>query len=269
MPSGHPLPTDQTRGRKELEEGEETRGEKHTGITIFDKSEPRSVYNLVPTEVQEAIDRVHPNIWDYSFKNLEKHAKVDSTLAQLRVSFWHQYTVAQDLFKPRIPLVTVMNGICTKPTFYSYLRDQYKCAYLFYPTVDYIAAMMEMQDLALREMRKILKMPNAGNKGANMPVIREKIKIFALLENRLRGTVPKRLEAYHSHQHTLESGPTMKDVTSMVGHQEGTKSLKDIEAEIRRIDRTVTTEVAKATLAEEESPGSNEEAPMARSDSHD
>lgn len=239
--NGNPKPTDETRGRTELEPGEQTRGEEHTGITIFDRSEPRSVYNLVPREVKEAMDRVHPDVWGWTFKTLEKRARADATLAQLRVSFWHQYTIAQDHFKPNIPMSTVQQGICSKPTFYSYLKDQYKVAYLFYPTADYVASMMEMQDLALREMRKILKMPNAGQKGANMPVIREKIKIFALLENRLRGSVPRRLE--HQHSHTLESGPTMKDVTATVGHEAGPKSLKEIDAELRRIDKTVEEKI--------------------------
>lgn len=101
-----------------------------------------------------------------------------------------------------------------------------------YPTTDYIAAMSEMQDLAMREMRKILKMANAGNKGANMPVIREKIKIFALLENRLRGTVPVRVQRDNRHVH-------VHTTTENVGHEAAPKSLDEINREIKRIERTV------------------------------
>lgn len=267
MSASNPKPADQTRGRKKLDPGEKTRGEEHTGVTIFDKTEPRSVYNLVSNEVQEAMDRVHPDVWGYSFKLLEKRARATDTLAQLRVNFWHQYNITQDLFKPKILMANVTRGICSKQYLYMLLKDQYAVAYLFYPTTDYIAAMLEMQDLALREMRKILKMPNAGNKGANMAVIKEKIKIFALLENRLRGSVPRRLE--HEHRHSLEAGPTMKDVTSTIGHEKAPQSLKDIEAEIKRIDKTVDSQIKEPPTAVdgESSEASNEEAPMARGDS--
>lgn len=267
MPSNNPKPTDETRGRKSLDPGEKTRGEEHTGITIFDPTEPRSVFNLVPREVREAMKRVHPDVWKFSFPMIEKRAKVDASLAQLRVAFWAEYNHVQDMFKDRIIMSNVTRNICSKPTLYQYLRDQYKCAYLFYPTVDYTSAMMEMQDLALREMRKILKMPNAGNKGANMPVIREKIKIFALLENRLRGTQPRRFE----HHHTLGAAP-MVDVTKTIGHEKAPQSLKDIDAEIKRINDTVNIEVKKSesptTVTSEESTETQiEEAPMARGDS--
>ena len=253
MPSGTPKPTDETRGRTELAPDEKTRGEEHTGITIFDPSEPRSVYNLVPNEVREAMKRVHPDVWHYSFPNLEKRAKVDATLAQLRVAFWHEYNHVQDMFKDRIIMSNVTRNICSKPTLYSYLRDQFKCAYLFYPTVDYNSAMLEMQDLALREMRKILKLPNMGNKGANMPIIREKIKIAALLENRLRGVQPRRV----NHHHTLAaSAPApMKDVTQTVGHEKAPQSLKDIEAEIKRIEKTVDTATSEPPPAVQSGTG--------------
>lgn len=261
MTSGYPKTASETRGRKELAPGEKTSGEEHTGITIFDPAEPRSVYNLVPTEVQKSMKNVHPEVWKYSFPLIEKRAKVDVTLAQLRVAFWQEYNNTQDLFKDRIIMSNVTRNICSKPTLYSYLRDQYKCAYLFYPTVDYISAMSEMQDLALREMRKILKMPNAGNKGANMPVIREKIKIFALLENRLRGALPTRHR--HEHSHTLAPAP-MVDVTATVGHEKAPNSLKEIEKAINDIDVKIKEPAPSGNLeAGSTQTHAEPEAPMA------
>lgn len=238
---GLPKPLGESRGKKTEIDGE-THGERHTGITIFDKSEPRSVYNLVTDELQASIDRVHPTVWEYSFANVEKHARADSTLAQLRVAFWHEYNEVQDKFKKEISITKVCHGICTRHKFYQYLKNQFHVAYLLYPTTDYISAMLEMHDLATREMRKILKMPNAGKKGANMPVIREKIKIFALLENRLRGSVPVRVErdSRHVHVHTT---PEIHQ-----NHQEAPKSLKEIQKEINRIERTVKNQIEKEPL---------------------
>lgn len=244
MAKGIPNPLGESRGH--VTEIDDSHGETHTGITIFDKSEPRSVYNLVTNEMQACIDRVNPNIWGYSFKALEKHARPDATLAQLRVAFWHQYNEAQDKWKGSISLTRVFHGICSKPHFYKYLNDQLSLAYMLYPTTDYIASMKEMHDLSLREMRKILTMPNGGKKGANLPIIREKIKIWALLENRLRGAVPVRVQQDSRHLHVHAGQSQINDQ-----HQAAPKSLKEIEKEINKIGRTtanVTREAAKETI---------------------
>jgi len=246
MPVGIPKNRDETRGSKE--EPDFHQGEKHTGITIFDKSEPRSVYNLVSKEVQASIDKVNPRFWEYSFKALEKNARPDATLSQLRVAFWHQYNETQDKFRPKISLTRVMYGICSKQHFYNILQDQIKVAYLLYPTTDYISGMQEMHDLAMREMRKILVMPNKGAKGANLPIIKEKIKLFALLENRLRGSVPVRVQRDERHVHAhIQVNET---------HQEAPKSLEAIDTEIRRIERTVrTASEKKPEIILEANPG--------------
>lgn len=223
---------------------EESRSERSTGLILFDPAEPRSVYNLVPAKMREALDRVNPNIWQYSLKALTKHAKVDERLAQLRVSFWHEYNRTQDLFKKNISMTQVMHGICSHEYFYqSILKDQMKLAYLMYPTTDYIAAMQEMQDLAMREMRKILLLPNAGKNGTS--IVREKIKIFALLDNRLRGAVPKHIkkESQHLHAH-------MK-----IDQQAAPKSVEDIQREINRIERTVKTAIKAPKEESINSPG--------------
>jgi len=232
--AGIPKPNGEGRGTMVLEE--ETKGERHTGITIFDKSEPRSVYNLVPVIAQEALDRVHPRIWNFSLKNLEKHAKVDDRLAQLRVAFWHEYNNTQDNFKPSISITKVTHGICSREYFYqTVLKDQMKTAYMMFPTTDYIAAMTEMHEFAMREMRKILQIPNSGKKGANLPVIREKIKIFNKLDDRLRGTVPIRKQSQHLHAHVAVPGPV--PAAELVGHEAAPKSLDAINAEINRLER--------------------------------
>ena len=89
--------------------------------------------------------------------------------------------------------------------------------------------MEEMLDLGLREMRKILKMPSNGKKGANLPVIREKIKIVALIQNRMQGSVVQRVQSHNKSEHVHVHTKT----------QEAPKSLDEINKEIRSIERTV------------------------------
>lgn len=249
MPKGDPLPlgTPGAQGSQEEFQGE-THGGKHTGITIFNEEEPRSIYNLVPSEMQRAMKVVNPNVWNWSFKNLEKRAKPDPRLAQLRVAFWQEYNETQDKWRKGISITRVTNGICSRPYFYDeVMKDQYKLAYLLYPTTDYIASMMEMQDLAMREMRKILLLPNGGKKGHNMTVIKEKIKIFALLDNRIRGAVPKKIHRDETHTHA--------HAHINLSHQQAPQSIGDIEKEIKRIERTVVEATKTPREKVPDSPG--------------
>lgn len=238
MPSGLP----QKPGR--LDQSLNSHAENHTGIVIFDKVDPRSVYNLVSADMQEAIERVNPEYYRWSLKAIEKHAGPDSTLAQLRVAFWREYNYTQDNWLRSISLHSVTRGVCSKGYFYDkVLPDPLKLAYVLYPVVDMQVAMEEMMDLGLREMRKILLMPNSGKGGANLPVIKEKIKIVALLQNRLQGAVVQRVEKRTAVVSTHINSKT----------QEAPKSLQEIEREIRQIERTAKEAVKPSGSYGEES----------------
>lgn len=207
-----------------------TLSENTTGITIFSKTDPRSVYNLVPVAMQEAMDQVDPKFYEFKFGSIEKHMKPDIRDYQLRVAFWREYNHTQDNWKRSISLHAVMKGICSADYLWKkVLKDPMKVAFLLYPVVDMQASMEEMMDLSLREMRKILKMPNNGAKGANMPVIREKIKIFALIQNRLQGSVLQRVAIDQRVQANINTSTTT---------QEAPKSLQEINREIKQIERT-------------------------------
>lgn len=230
MPSGYPK---QLPGR--LDQSLESHAENNTDVIIFDTSNPRSVYNLVSPVMQEAISNVHPEYYKWSLKALEKNSKPEERDYQLRVAFWREYNEAQDKWKKALSLNMVIRGVCASDYFYKVvLKDPLKLAFILYPVVDMQAAMEEMLDLGLREMRKILKLPTMGKAGANMPVIREKIKVVALLQNRIQGSVIQRVALDQRVQGEIKN--------------EGPKSLDMIQKEIKQIERLVRKQTSPKSL---------------------
>ena len=206
-----------------------SKSENLTGVTIFDKSEPRSVYNLVSPIMQEAIENVDPTFFDFAFKTIERNLNPEVRDYQLRIAFWREYYESQDNWRRSISLNAITKGVCTQKYLYEdVFKDPLRLAFILYPVTDLAVAMHEMEDLGLREMRKILVMPNTGKKGHNLAVIREKIKIFALIQNRNRGSIMQRVQShtrtenFHIHAKT----------------QEAPKSLAEIQKEIRKIELT-------------------------------
>lgn len=207
--------------------------ENHTGVTIFDKQEPRSIYNLVSEDFQSAIENVHPDLFTWSEKALERHAKLDVRDYQLRIAFWREYGITQDKMKPSISIHAVCHGVCSKRYFYDkVLSDFKKLAWILYPPADYTIAMQELLDLSTREMRKIMTLPIKTQKGGvDHALIREKVKLHLALENRVKGAVVKSVAvaARHQHDHTLIESP------------QAPKSLEQIEKEIKLLENTKPT----------------------------
>lgn len=215
--------------------------ENHTGVTIFDKTEPRSVYNLVSEDMQRAIENVHPDLFTWSEKALERHAKLEVRDYQLRIAFWREYNIAQDKMRPIISIHAVCHGVCSKRYFYDkVLTDFKKLAWVLYPPADYTVAMQELLDLSTREMRKVLAMPIKTKKGGvDHALIREKIKLHLALENRVKGAVVKSVAVAGRVQHEqISSGERTV----------APKSLEQIEKEIRALESAKPLMIdAKAT----------------------
>jgi len=220
--------------------------ENHTGIVIFDKTEPRSIYNLVAAKFQEAIERVNPEYYKWTPKGLEKHADLDERDYRLRISFWQEYYNTQDKFLNKISLPGVARGICTMEYLYSTVFfSPIKLAWILYPPANYTKAMEEMLDLSMRNLRDVLMLdhniplPPSGDTHTktghvrarfDLGLIREKIKIFALLDNRLKGAAIQRVEMSGEHKHAHMNINTTT--------QEAAQSLDEINAEIERIEKT-------------------------------
>ena len=260
-----------------------TRGENDTGIVVFDRDNPRSVYSLVPEVVQGAIERVSPEFFKYTEKALlralERKEMLDERDYRLRVSFWAEYNAVQDGFKSKMNMANVTRGCCTYKYFYEVvLRTPQKLAWILFPVTDYKVALEEMHEYSLREMRKVLTMPlmkkkqvprrGRGSKKdqmyyeeieeVNIPLIREKMKIFALIDNRLKGAVTQsvRIEQKTQNLHHHQFAP-QKDHTKNL---EAPKSLSQIEKEIKELTNGDPIEIPQAieTTSKEEDGSSGD-----------
>lgn len=207
--------------------------ENHSGMCIFDKVDPRSVYNLVPAQVQEAIERVNPEYYKWSEKALEKHADLDVRDYRLRLAFWNEYYETQDKFKKNMAMGKVLIGVCTNAYWYDcVLEDPLKLAWILYPPANYTKAMEEILDLSMRQMRNIMTLNHKKKTGYDIALIKEKIKIFALIDNRVRGAVLQKVRVDQQSVHAHIHQGTGVDTRS----QEAPKSIEEINKEIYRIE---------------------------------
>lgn len=211
--------------------------ENHTGICIFDKVEPRSVYNLVPPGVQEAIENVNPEYYRWTEKVLEKHANLDVRDYRVRLSFWNEYYETQDKFKKSMSISKMLMGVCSNEYFYKeILPNPLKLAWVLYPPANYAKAMEEILDVSMRQMRNIMSLNHNKKSGYDIPLIKEKIKIFALIDNRVRGSVLQRVkvdkQAVHAHMHQTSGVHT--------NSQNAPKSIEELNSEILKLESNAT-----------------------------
>jgi len=221
--------------------------ENHSGICIFDKVEPRSVYNLVPAAVQEAIENVNPEYYKWSEKALEKHAQLDVRDYRLRLAFWNEYYETQDKHKKGMAMGRMIMGVCTNAYWYEeILPNPLKLAWILYPPANYAKAMEEILDLSMRQMRNIMTLNHNRKSGFDIPLIKEKIKIFALIDNRVRGSVLQRVrvdqQAVHAHMHQTSGVQTRS--------QEAPKSIEELNNEILKLSDNATPMGIKEIEAE-------------------
>lgn len=244
MTSGFP----KTPGR--LDQVINSYAENDTGICIFDKQNTRSVYNLVSPAVQAAIESVHPEYYKWSIKALEKHAQPEERDYRLRLSFWNEYNHVQDRMLKSMSMTRVIRGICDEHYFWDMLKSPLKMAWLLFPPTDYIKAMDEMLDLSMRRMRDVLaRDPVASGKAPNIHLIREQVKIFALLDNRIKGAVIQRL---HVKQENLNVNATIR---------EAPKTVEEIEKEISKLQKSIKQQTQGGAYLEAPR-GTEEEEPL-------
>jgi hypothetical protein len=208
-----------------------------TLIGFFDKSDPQSLVNMVPESMQRAMMQVNPKFLRQNDNILATWVKPNDIERRLRFSFWDEYFRAKDQGGP-MQISNVFLGICTKEYWYRFILPRpHKVAWLIVPPAEYIVSMREMHDRALSQMRDVLDMDNyvkdaKGRRVPNVRLVAEKIKLFALLDNRVKGAVVQKVQIDQKSQ-SLHLHATAPEKTKSVGEVED--EIKKVEEQIRRL----------------------------------
>jgi hypothetical protein len=204
-------------------------------IEIWDRTNPRSVLNLVTPVIADSIlqaSRAKPELFLMDEQTLRKVLScndITPTDSRLRMKFWNEYERAQSDGNS-MGVAYIISGVCTKPYFYDrYLRSPVKVAWMMCPPANYIVMAEEALSFGLSRMRDILEMDDTDAKGKpNVKLLELKVKITAMLDARVKGSVIQQ-----SVQVQYDAGH-IKQAIGLETMEELDKRIKQLEGADRR-----------------------------------
>lgn len=127
----------------------------------FDKSNPRSLINLLPSSIQESLERCQNQfLQDQSQESLRKniaHMKEYGLVKSIRQSFWMEYNKALETGR-RMRMTRVWEGITScSGEFYQIMKKDHFAAFIFTRPMKQDVAERELLELATARMFNILE----------------------------------------------------------------------------------------------------------------
>lgn len=218
------------------------------GISILDKTDPRSLINLVPEFLVQDIERIPPEWLNQDEQDLiplvfagrpkTTHAGANrptATECRIRMNFWLEYTRAQSTMS-RMVMKNVYAGACSQGLWAQLCGQKNILAFILCIPHDYMRAMEEMLNMGITEMRKILEYPLEDAQGRfDAKLADVKFKIFQGIEMRLKGSIIQRAEIKTANFHAHQQAPTP-----------GPKSMDELDAKIKNMEERVTKQLPPA-----------------------
>lgn len=185
-------------------------------ISIWDKDDKASLINRVPSDQALELNRMYlarPELFHMDEESLfqtlkrEKYFPV-SVDNKIRNALWKMLDSTDD-GKP-LDFLSLSENICTVDLIkHRFFKNAYAMAWVLCPPSSYYDTLAETVDMGLLQLKDVINTPHmtyeeSGEVKINMGLIEKKARIYAMLEDRLRGKVAQRvdLRAAHHHQHS-------------------------------------------------------------------
>lgn len=213
---------------------------------IKDTSNPRSIINLTPSSVSNAIGYIPESIFELGERELKQAAKPTEIEERLRYSFWREYDQAQSALR-RINLANIYGGVCSQTHFLkNIVSNSFKLAYILTPPLDYEVQMQELLGLGLEQLRDILLQPHVDDNGKPNPKMADvKQKIVESLHLRVKGAVPYRMETKNLNVNVDGSKQGQLSSKSNI-------SISEIDRELQELEARVNGDVIDVTVVDSE-----------------
>lgn len=173
-------------------------GVEQNQYSIYDFKNPRSVINIVPLSLREAIIRIPNRTQMMSETELHKYAEPSPTIGRLRLSFWDEYGLAQDQGRDMQITAIIRNIISFDYWEKKILPRTEWVAFIVMPPKDYMVSMRYLHRQALKRLEEILDLPvlevavsksGRTTQKINVSLISQIIRITQMLESRVMGAV--------------------------------------------------------------------------------
>lgn len=217
----------------------ETPGPGISHMDVWTRSDPRSVINLVPPAVGEAMllaAKAKPDLFGVDERTLWNTLRLSNkcpspTDNRLRLKFWDEYDRAQAELK-NIIISNVTPGVCSREYFtQNYLASPEKVAWLLCPPASYVVKMEEALAFGIEQLRDILELPTTSPSGRVDTKLAElKAKIVAMMDIRVKGAITQKIE-----QKSMNINVQTSD--KQVANRALQGSMEDIEKRLRELKK--------------------------------
>lgn len=220
------------------------RSEIETGIAIWDKENPRSVYNLVPPMFRRAMDAVKPSWFRLREATLRNKVNPELRDSRFRIAFWLEYDRCQQRRK-EFSITRVLQNVGVD---WDYYKNNICCvpkkvAWILYPPNDYALAMQDILTYGIDQMREVLALPNVGANGKpDTQLIKLKIDIVRNAEQRLMGSVVQKMQ--------VDQRSVNLNINSNASAPKMPATLEDIDREIQSLNEIEAIEDRKVGAIE-------------------
>lgn len=223
-------------------------------IPLFDKNEPRSLINIIWGEmvsILERLEKSHAELFKISEQKLRRMVDPDPEDNMLRISFWAEYDRAQR-GGGKMMSGAVTRGVCTRDYWlHNVLKQPLKLAFIVTPPPRYLKKMETLLFIGLDELEEILRTPISKKtrdkngkeyETVNTSLVASKIKIFEMLDLRVKGAVVQKL-AIHSR---VDQRTQIENVDPLSNIN--TSDLKSLEAGLNRVKAQISRAQSREAL---------------------
>ena len=169
-------------------------------VSNFDKSDPRSLFNLLPRFLQDRLEQIPAEFFEFTEDQIRQqlfgNEAPDQTTNRLRVAFWEEYDRVQRYKENILKFQRICEGVCTPAYFMKkVVPDDKKLVWLLHQPSDYNITLHEIHELGLRQLRNVLCLPILDERGRpNTRLIEVQNKIFQHIDMRLKGGIVQRTD---------------------------------------------------------------------------
>lgn len=216
-------------------------------VDYFNVENPRSLVNIVSERMREALlDPGLPRYWlDLSESQLKHRVEafLDERDTRLRLLFWDEYNQAQDEKRMMI-MERVFGGACSSSHWHAtILKDPHKLIWIITPPASYEVSMRELLQMSLVKLREVLALPIIGKNGKpDISLIKEIVKIHALVDNRVQGAV---MQTLNVNQKSLSVNVNAKSKEEL---DPAEVQIENMDAEIESLQLELAQDVSKVEI---------------------
>lgn len=209
-------------------------------VSIFEKDDPRSLINILPKRISEAVEKLPEALLLEDLGSLRRKVRPDSMLNMLRYSFWREYDFAQDnLLDMDISRVTA--GICDASLFYHrVVKSELILAWVMHPPSEYMLMMEESLMVGVERLREILDAPvldeNSRLNAKNAELI---LKTVMFLDMRVNGAIVQKHEIQQKNLNLNLNGAArdVKQYMNIANMEQLEYKIKEIEHQIKLAEK--------------------------------